>query len=130
MQAASLAHRTRGFKAATPATTKYHNVKTVIDGITFDSKREAQHYAELKLRQKAGEISELRCQVPFDLLAPIMVQAAPCDAHAVIARYIADFVYLENGAQRVVDAKGKRTALYALKRKWLLFQSGITIIEV
>ena len=34
---------------------KYSSAKTDVDGITFDSKKEAEFYAELKLRERAGE---------------------------------------------------------------------------
>ena len=47
---------------------KYHNRKYSADGEVFDSKREYQRWQELKLLEKAGEIAELRRQVPFELL--------------------------------------------------------------
>lgn len=46
---------------------KYGNIKTVIDGIKFDSKRESERYLELKLLEKAGEISDLKLQPRFIL---------------------------------------------------------------
>ena len=47
----------------------------------------------------------------------------------MVASYIADFCYLENGVRHVVDAKGHRTPTYKLKR-WLRLQDGITVEEV
>ena len=78
----------------------------------------------------AGEIADLRLQVVFPLYAPLL--AAGSDATIEVSRYIADFTYRDNadGRLHVVDAKGKRTALYALKAKWLCLQSGIVIEEV
>ena len=48
--------------------TKYHAIKTVYDGITFDSRKEARRYAALKLLERAGEISDLRTQVKYELI--------------------------------------------------------------
>ena len=42
---------------------KYHAKKTRLDGLTFDSQKEAQRYAELKLLERAGQIHSLRRQV-------------------------------------------------------------------
>ncbi len=112
-----------------PKPSKYRNVRIVVDGITFDSKREAVTYSRLKLREKAGEISELHYQMPFNLFAP-MLNSEVQGGSVVVAQYIADFTYQENGALVVVDAKGKRTQMYALKAKWLMLQSGIQIQEV
>ena len=47
---------------------KYGNKKTVVDGITFDSRKEAKRYQELKLLEKAGEIKDLRRQVKYELI--------------------------------------------------------------
>ena len=112
-----------------PKVSKYRNVRVVVDGEKFDSKREAAYWQELKYREKAGEIDSLQRQVPFDLMCPIVLHFPES---TVVARYIADFVYqdLKLGHSRVVDAKGKRTAIYALKKKWLELQSGIVIEEV
>jgi hypothetical protein len=116
-------------KAGLPgkAQAKYRNVKKSIDGITFDSTREANVYQGLKARERIGEICDLRCQVPFDLLAPA---AGETGQSVVVSQYIADFTHFENGQRVVTDAKGKRTQMYALKRKWLELQTGIRIQEV
>lgn len=105
---------------------KYRNVKTQALGITFDSKREAAEYLRLHARAEAGEIQNLRRQVSYPLMCP--VSGTP--TNAVVSHYIADFVYEQNGQQRVVDAKGHRTREYILKRKWLELQNGIIIDEV
>lgn len=47
---------------------KFNARKAVVDGITFDSKKEANRYRDLKLLEKAGEICCLRLQVPFELI--------------------------------------------------------------
>jgi hypothetical protein len=110
---------------------KYRNVKVVVDGQTFDSKREAAYWQGLKARERNGEIANLRPQVVFALCAPDRREkTAHFQQAVVISYYVADFVYVEAGQQHVVDAKGKRTALYALKKKWLELQDGIVIEEV
>lgn len=132
---------TRGFEHVTAADllkirigklpakpSKYRNVKVVADGYTFDSKREAAHYHVLKLREKAGEISDLKVHQVLPLLAPSRVDESR--TFLTVSFYEADFTYFENIKRVVVDAKGKRTQMYALKKKWLELQDGIVIQEV
>ena len=103
---------------------KYHNRKTEIDGIVFDSKREAQRYAELQLLQRAGKIRDLSMQVEFELI--------PKQDGERACKYKADFVYhmADNGKMVVEDVKGKRTREYIIKRKLMLWRHGIKIVEV
>ena len=100
---------------------KYRNRRTVYDGITFDSQREANRYAELKLLERAGEISDLKLQVPFELI--------PKQPGERAVKYIADFVYTEDGQTVVEDVKGKKTRDYIIKRKLLLWVHGIKVRE-
>ncbi len=87
-----------------------------VDGIRFASRHEATCWAELKLREKAGEVEDIRRQVPFVLEVN----------EQVIGKYVADFVFRERVNERglavrwrsvVADAKGHRTAEYKLKAK-------------
>ena len=108
---------------------KYHSRKTTIDGITFDSRKEAHRYQELKLLEKAGEIWDLARQVPYIL---IPAQRDP-ETGAVLERevkYIADFVYWDREGYHVEDAKGVRTKDYVIKRKLMLYRHGLRIEEV
>ncbi len=98
---------------------KYGNKKTVIDGITFDSKKEANRYCELKILLRAGQITDLKLQVPFEL--------CPASKGERGIKYIADFVYTEKGKKVVEDVKGKRTDVYIIKRK--LFKQKYTDYE-
>ena len=100
---------------------KYRNVKTTLDGITFDSALEARRWAELRLLERARVISNLRRQVRF----PLVVNGSK------IGEYIADFVYREadKAGDTVEDAKGFRTAEYRLKAK-LMAAQGMPIREV
>lgn len=101
---------------------KYHATRTVVDGITFDSKREAARYTELKLMQRAGLISDLRRQVKFELIPKQQGERA--------VSYIADFVYSEDGQTVVEDVKGVRTPVYRIKKKLMLWRHGVRIREV
>ena len=117
---------------------KYHNRKHSAGGEVFDSKKEYQRWQELKLLEKAGEITELRRQVPFELL-PNQREPDKIGPRGgrkpgrIIERkalYIADFVYKDRTGREVVeDCKGMRTKDYILKRKLLLFRFGIRILE-
>lgn len=108
---------------------KYRNATTVIDGEVFDSKKEAARWQELKLLERAHEISNLRRQVVYELL-PNQYSADGKKLLERAVRYVADFVYEENGKTVVEDAKGVRTVAYILKRKLMLFIHGIRIKEV
>lgn len=103
---------------------KYKNRKTVVDGITFDSKREAERYKELCLLERGGLITDLRLQVPFELI--------PKQSGERAVKYVADFVYREQGDTIVEDVKSpaSRTPLYTIKRKLMLERHGIRIREV
>lgn len=111
---------------------KYNAKRITIDGKTFDSKKEANRYSELKLLEKAGAISDLETQVTFDLI-PKQVD----DSGKVVERactYKADFVYTENGKRVVEDVKGYKYnnayQLFVIKRKLMLLCYGIRIREV
>lgn len=110
--------------------TKYGNRKTVIDGITFDSVKEASRYAELKLLQKAGEISDLELQSPFVLQPGFDHKGKKIQP----IKYIADFTYLSGDGEQVVeDVKSPATRkdkVYQLKKKMMLYVHGIEIKEI
>lgn len=110
---------------------KYKAVKTTIDGITFDSKREAKRYTELKLLEKAGHITHLELQPEYQ----ITINGAK------ICKYKADFRYFtvrqenreqytnskgewqtptitgDKEGQIVEDVKGYKTPIYRLKKR-------------
>lgn len=122
---------------------KYHAKKVTVDGIVFDSKREAKRYSELKIMEKAGRITELRRQVKF-VVIPTQRAASPGFFKKGARKgepkpgkvlesecaYIADFVYYIGGELVVEDAKGMRTRDYVIKRKLMLYQHGIRVREV
>ena len=105
---------------------KYHAEKTIIDGERFDSKREAERWQELRLMEKAGEISNLRRQVKYELIPAFK---KPGERTERSVSYIADFVYTENGETIVEDSKGFKTDAYRIKRKLMIERYGIWIRE-
>lgn len=104
---------------------KYRSKKTTIDGIEFDSAKEAKRYAKLRALEDAGKIQGLRLQVPFEL-----VPSFECDGVKYRGmKYVADFVYYRNGKQVVEDCKGFKTAEYKLKKKLMAYINHINIEE-
>lgn len=98
---------------------KYHNKKTVLDGIKFDSTKEANRYAELTLMSKAGAISRLELQPRFELLPAFELRGKKYRK----CEYVADFGYFEDGVYIIEDVKSaftKKNPLYQLKKKMLL----------
>lgn len=108
---------------------KYGNRKTVIDGHTFDSKREAGRYGELKLLERTGQITDLELQPRFELIPK---QRRDDGKSERACEYVADFRYTDTATGQIVieDAKGVRTDAYIIKRKLVLQVHGITVREV
>lgn len=98
---------------------KYGNVKTVIDGITFMSKKESDRYADLKLKEKANQIKDLRLQETHVLQASFRDREGK---HHRAITYKSDFVYHDNILNLTVieDTKGFRTIHYQIKKKLLI----------
>lgn len=117
---AAKAGRPQRVKGARPVT---------VDGIRFHSSKEARRWQELRLMEKAGEISDLKRQVPVPLngrSGPILTPTGRP------ATYVADFTYRDaslGGALVIEDAKGHPTELYLLKRA-ILAADDIHINEV
>lgn len=125
---------------------KYHNRKTkVSNGQIADSRKEARRYEELLLLQRAGRISDLCTQVPFELI-PAQYETYERygksgqrlkDGEKLIERaiyYVADFVYTEDGKTVVEDVKGCRDgaaySIFVIKRKLMLHIHGIKVREI
>lgn len=100
---------------------KYNAKKTVVGGITFDSMKEARRYKELKLLEKAGEISHLQLQPKFRLLDGFKYNGETIRP----INYFADFNYIDaEGNEVVEDVKGKKTDVYNIKKKLFLNKYG------
>lgn len=106
-----------------PKRRKYLNEKVVVDGKKFDSIKEGNRYGTLRILEKAGHISDLKCQVPFALIAD----------DKKLGDYFSDFTYLREGKLVVEDCKSTATrkiSMYRWKKKHMLAQYGIEIKEV
>ncbi len=87
---------------------KYRNEKTELNGVVYDSKKEARYAQELYLRVRAGDIDSWERQIPISLNV---------QGHH-ICKVIVDFVISHNdGSLEYVEVKGHETAVYKLKRK-------------
>lgn len=99
-------------------TSKYRSQRVEMDGIKFDSKKEAARYFELLLMQKMGIISGLERQVVYQLS---------------VCKYVADYVYFDKQGNKIVeDVKSTMTRklqVYRLKKKLMAHELGITIRE-
>lgn len=107
---------------------KYRAEKMVVDGIKFDSKKEARRWSELKLLEKAGEIANLERQVKIPLFGrdgPIMTNSGKSQRS-----YVADFRYVDwglNGVVVIEDSKGMETPEFKLK-KAILEAQNVTLL--
>lgn len=93
---------------------KYNAQKTEVDGITFDSKKEAKEYQNLKLLERVGAIADLQLQPAFELQAAYVDNGGK---KVKAIRYVADFAYTQEGRRIVVDVKGMQTPVFKLKAK-------------
>lgn len=100
---------------------KYRNNPTEFNGRKFDSQKEARRAGELQLLERLGEIEDLDYQIAF-----------PFDYNGIrLCKYIADFVYYQNGQRVVEDVKSaaSKTPLYNLKKKMMKAFHGVEILE-
>ena len=92
---------------------KYHSKKTIVDGITFDSRAEADRYCLLHLWEQMGKISNLKLQPRYELQP-----AFKKNGHSIRKiEYVADFEYEKDGKIIIEDVKGIKTEAYKLKKK-------------
>jgi len=108
---------------------KFNNVKSEIDGHTFDSNKEAEFYGSLKIKKNAGLIKDFKIQVQYDILVN--------NVH--IAYYYLDFQIENNdGSFEYIDIKGKdkksnkfiKTGVFALKKRLVeaIYHIKITMV--
>lgn len=130
---------------------KYYSRKITIEGMTFDSKKEARRYRELRLLEKAGEVTDLKRQVEYELI-PAQFEEIPTGETykrgdrkgqpktkrvclELGVKYVADFTYTTKDGETVVeDVKGYKGggaySMFTIKRKLMLYVHGIRIREV
>lgn len=117
-----LPERTLGGEAKTDQTpaaptraSKYGAIATAVDGIRFDSKKEARYYEQLKLRKAAGEVAYWLRQVPLHMPGG--------------TRYVIDFLvfFCDGRPPEFVDVKGRETAMFRVKRREIEHLYPITV---
>ncbi len=110
---------------------KYNAQRIEKDGMKFDSVKEYKRYIELTARMQRGEISELQCQVKFELAPKVKIAGEKRAKPAL--RYFADFTYIENGVLVVEDVKSavtRKLASYRNKKHLMKTVHDIDIREV
>jgi hypothetical protein len=122
---------------------KYRATRTVVDGISFPSKREAKRWSELLLLVRAKAICDLERQPVFPIFA-VGLLSVPTDGERVlvgafleltkVGRYTADFAYTDTktGERVIEDVKTKATSTtaYRLRKKIVEAMYGIRVVEV
>lgn len=123
---------------------KYKNKKTEVDGIVFDSGKEASYYRFLKEQEEAGEISNLRMQVSYEIIPAVWEdQVVHLKTKDKVVRrcvqrathYVADFVYTvtATGLEEIIDVKSaitRKNQAYRLKKKMMRAFHNIEVIEI
>lgn len=109
--------------------TKYRNRPVTIDGLRFASQAEGARYVHLRTLQRSGHITELQCQVAYELAPAVLIRGAKRKTPAL--RYFADFSYIDStGVRQVEDVKGgKNTQAFVIKRH-LMACRGVHITEI
>ena len=105
---------------------KYRAKKTVVDGVTFDSRKEAQRYMVLRKLEQEHQIAMLELQPRF-----LLQEAFRYNGQAIRKiEYVADFKYIDLARGQVVveDVKGMKTEAYKIKKKLFLRQYGDNVI--
>ena len=106
---------------------KYHNCKITYACAQFDSLAELSRWKELLLLERAGEIKNIKRQVPYELIPAQKINGKVAERSC---KYIADFVYTDKSGKTIVeDVKGVKTAEYIIKRKLMLKVHGVEIFE-
>lgn len=100
----------------------------MVDGITFDSRKEAEYYQKLKLLEKSGKIKDLELQKEYILQDNFKLGKKTIRK----ITYRADFSYVsvEDDKLHVVDVKGYRTEVYRIKKKMFEYKYGIELEEI
>lgn len=118
---------------------KYHNEPVMVNGIHFDSKKEANRFMVLMSMQSRGLIRGLKLQAQYTLQESYITDTGE---RVRAIRYVADFAY-ERATEPdctgtvhwlpvVEDVKSRatRTAKYEMKKKLLRERFGLAITEV
>jgi hypothetical protein len=107
---------------------KFNAKKTIIDGITFDSKKEASYYIRLGALMRAKNESDRVVNIELQPRYDIIINDEK------IGHYKADFkVDYADGRTEIIDVKGYKKGaayqLFRLKKKVIEALHNIKIIE-
>ena len=105
---------------------KYGSRKTIVNGIKYDSKKEARYGVKLQQLEKAGIIKDLQRQVKYELQPSFKLNGKTIRSIS----YIADFTYIKDGELHIIDCKGFRTTEYKLKKKLFEYKYQKEIEEI
>lgn len=107
---------------------KYGNIKTEVDGIKFDSKKEANRYQELKLLKSIGKIEKLKLQPRYELQPKYKINGR----NIRNIEYKADFEYIDKKTGEIIteDVKGMKTPVYKIKKKLFEYKYNREIKEI
>ena len=108
---------------------KYKAKKAIVDGIVFDSRKEAKRYTELKKLEEMGSIRDLSLQVQFELVPSFEIVIDGKKRKRRPITYVADFVYCKDDEKVIEDVKGLRTPVYNIKKKLFEYKFKTTIKE-
>ena len=127
-------HNTRAGVAPASTRTKYGAKVVYVNGLRFDSQREAARYAELTLLVSSGEIVDLEIHPGFPLMVGELNTDGPPSVFHCIGHYHADFKYrnVRTGNIIVEDVKSKptKTEAYRLRKKFIEAQHCSVIVEI
>jgi hypothetical protein len=96
--------------------TKYNSNKTIVDGITFDSKDESIYYQYLKFKKSNGDIKDFETQPKYTVIDKF----EKLGVKTMAITYSPDFkVYHNDGSVELIDVKsiGATTQQGELRRK-------------
>jgi hypothetical protein len=117
-----------------PRANKYGAIATTVDGIRFDSRKEATRYQDLKILQAAGVIANLELQPEYPLMVVELFRGGPPFVVRACGVYTADFRYLDNTTGEIVveDTKSAptKTKAYRLRKRIAEAIHGITVREL
>ena len=109
----------KSFRALAQPKNKFHAQKTNVNGVVYDSKKEAKRAVELQYLERIGQIQDLRQQVEF-VLQDGFVNNEGKKIRAIV--YVGDFCYIQDGVKIIEDTKGFRTKEYSIKKKLLMYK--------
>jgi hypothetical protein len=110
---------------------KFAARKVTHGGITHDSMKEAGRWRQLQQLERAGQIQDLKRQVPFVLAPAVRLDGEPRKKPAL--RYFADFTYIQAGCQVVEDTKSaptRKLPAYRIKKHLMATVHGLHIKEI